>query len=54
MEVSLLLTADYASVSKDNKLNIMGIFSRIYVREFPGRHTQMFLVVQLRAAGYPI
>lgn len=50
MDVSLLVSADYASVSKDNKLNIMGIFSRLYVRQFPGKHAQMFLVVQLRAA----
>ena len=49
MDVSLLVSADYASVSKDNKLNIMGIFSRLYMRQFPGKHPQMFLVVQLRA-----
>lgn len=49
MDVSLLVSADYASVSKDNKLNIMGIFSRLYMSQFPGKHPQMFLVVQLRA-----
>jgi hypothetical protein len=49
MDVSLLLACDYASVTKDNKLNVMGIFSRLYMRQFPGKHPQMFLVIQLRA-----
>lgn len=49
MEVSLLLCSDYATVSKDNKLSVMGIFSRLYIQRFPGKHPQMFLVMQLQA-----
>jgi hypothetical protein len=49
MDVSLLLACDYANVTKDNKLNVLGIFSRLYMRQFPGKHAQMFLVMQLRA-----
>ena len=49
MQVSLLLCCDYASVSKDNKLNAMGIFSKLYLPKFPFKHPQMYLVIQLRA-----
>ena len=46
MDVSFLQVADYASMSQDGKLSIMGIFSQINVPAFPAAHPQMFVVVQ--------
>jgi len=34
----LLLVADYANVTDNGKLNVMGIFQRLHAREFPARH----------------
>jgi hypothetical protein len=51
VQVPLLLIADYANVAADGgKLNVMGIFSRIFAEEFPARHPQMYLVAILRAS----
>lgn len=46
MELTFLQVADYASMSQDGKLSIMGIFSQINVPTFPAAHPQMFVVVQ--------
>lgn len=48
MEVSLALLADYANVSVEGKLNIMGIFSLIYAPAVPTIHPQMRLVIQFK------
>jgi hypothetical protein len=49
MEVSLAVLADYANVSREGKLNIMGIFDRIYVRQLPGQFPSMQVVIRLEA-----
>lgn len=49
MQVKLALLADYANVTADGKLNIMGIFDRITVTELPAMHPQMQFVLQLWA-----
>ncbi len=49
MEVSLLLCAEYATVSKDNKLSVMGISNHVFLPQFPSKYPQLYLVVQLRA-----
>ena len=46
MELTFLQVADYASMSQDGKLSIMGMFSQINVPSFPAGHPQMFVVVQ--------
>lgn len=46
MKVRLIAVADYASVSLEGKLNVMGIFSTIQAREVPVTHPQLYLVVQ--------
>lgn len=46
MNVSLSLLADYANLSTEGKLNIMGIFQRIYASSVPTIHPQMQLVLQ--------
>jgi len=49
MKVLLLQAADYANITRDGKLNIMGIFSEINAPNFPARHPSMHLVAKLGA-----
>lgn len=49
MDVSILLVADYANVTQDGKLNIMGIFHNISALNFPAAHPEMHLITQLKA-----
>lgn len=39
---------DHASITKDDKVNINGIFDRINTKKFPAVHASMYLVVNLR------
>ena len=52
MEVKLVLTADYANVSQDGKLNVMGIFSRVLAPNFPATHPLMHLVIVFTAPSH--
>jgi hypothetical protein len=49
MRLLLLLAADYANVTGDGKLNVMGIFNEIKASAFPARHPSMHLIVKLGA-----
>lgn len=49
MEVTLGVLADYANVTSDGKLNIMGIFGEINAQSLPWIHPQMQLVFQAEA-----
>ncbi|MCI0436076.1 MAG: hypothetical protein L0271_20905 [Gemmatimonadetes bacterium] len=49
MNVKLALLADYANVTAEGKLNILGIFDRISVQELPAVHPQMHLVLRIEA-----
>jgi hypothetical protein len=49
LEVSLAVLADYANVSREGKLNIMGIFDRIFARQLPGQFPPMQVVIRLDA-----
>ena len=49
MKLLLLLATDYANVTSDGKLNVMGIFRDINAVNFPARHSSMHLVVKLGA-----
>ena len=49
MEVTLSLLADYANVSKEGKLNVMGLFTIINAPALPWVHPQMQLVLELEA-----
>lgn len=49
MKVSLFLLADYANLTEDGKLNIMGLFNIIYSSNFPTQHPQMAIVAKLKA-----
>jgi hypothetical protein len=49
MQVKLALLADYANVTAEGKLNILGIFDRINVNDVPAVHPQMHLILRLEA-----
>lgn len=49
MRLQLLLAADYANITEDKKLNVMGIFREINSFSFPARHPSMHLVINLAA-----
>jgi len=51
MKVSLALLADAANVSREGKLNILGVFDTIHAKSFPVVHAQMKLVLRLEASA---
>jgi hypothetical protein len=51
MEVVMVLLADAANVSREGKLNVLGVFDTIYARSFPTSHAHMQLVLRFEAAA---
>lgn len=51
MELTFALLADYANVSQEGKLNVLGLFNRILVQKFPAHHPQMHLVLRFLAGA---
>ena len=49
MDIDLALLADAATIDAAGKLNILGIFDRIAMSSFPGRHGRMCIVLRFRA-----
>ena len=49
MHVALALLADGANVTREGKLNLLGIFDTIFARTFPVTHPQMQLVLRFEA-----
>lgn len=49
MELTLALLADYANVSQEGKLNVLGVFDTIFAPEFPAFHTELQLVLRFEA-----
>lgn len=49
MLVKLAVLSDYANVTSDGKLNILGIFDRMNVLDLPAVHPQMHLVLRIEA-----
>ena len=49
MEKLLFLAADYANITREGKLNVMGIFNDIFSPAFPARHASMHIVATLGA-----
>lgn len=48
MNVQLAVLADAANVAPPGKLNVLGIFDTIVVRDFPAIHASMVLAMRLR------
>ena len=46
MDVTLAVLADYSNVSREGKLNIMGIFDRIWAKSFPAVHPVAQLIMR--------
>jgi hypothetical protein len=51
MEVTLAVACDYANVSQDGKLNILGVFQEVNPLGFPFVLPQMYLVVSFEAGA---
>jgi hypothetical protein len=49
MRVKVALLADYSNVSREGKLNILGIFDTLYASSFPTVHPHMQLVIRFEA-----
>lgn len=49
MDVDLALLADAATIDAAGKLNILGVFDRVALAGFPGRHGRMALVLRFSA-----
>jgi hypothetical protein len=49
MEIDLALLADAATIDGSGKLNILGIFDRIGVAQFPAQHGRVTLVLRFTA-----
>jgi hypothetical protein len=47
MKPLLFLVADYANITGEGKLNVMGIFNSINSFNFPARHSSMYLIAKL-------
>ena len=49
MEIDLALLADAATIDATGKMNILGVFDRISVGQFPAQHGRIALVLRLTA-----
>ncbi len=45
---AIVLLADYANLTGNGKLNVMGVFRQINASQFPCRHLAMYLVINLQ------
>jgi hypothetical protein len=50
MEIDLAILADAATVDVAGKLNILGIFDRSSVQDFPAQHSHLSLVLRISAS----
>lgn len=50
MEVPLALLADSANISREGKLNVLGVFDNIAATSFPTTHAAMVLVIGISAS----
>lgn len=50
MDIRLAVLADGANVSREGKLNVLGVFDTLYARQFPCVHPHMALVLRFEAA----
>ena len=49
MKITLAVLADYANITREGKLNILGIFDVVHAQDFPMTHPQMQLVLRFEA-----
>ena len=51
MDVTFAVIADAANLSKEGKLNLLGIFNVLHAAQFPAVHPQMYLVMTLEVTA---
>jgi len=49
MQLRYALIADFANVTQDGKLNVMGAFDRLFAPRFPALHRQLFLITSFES-----
>ena len=49
MNIDFAVLADYASVAKDGKLSVAGMFDRLTPPKMPWQHPTMFIAVRIHA-----
>ena len=49
MQLRYALIADFANVTQDGKLNVVGVMDRIFSPQFPAVHRVMFLVMSMES-----
>lgn len=58
MKVNFAHLCDYASISVEGKMSLMGVFGRIYTGKIPAVHIQAFLAFEIELdyteVGYPV
>lgn len=47
MQLRYAVLCDYANVTSEGKLNLCGIFDRLFSHEFPAIHRELYLVTSL-------
>lgn len=47
MMLRYALLADFANATQEGKVNVMGIFDRLFAQSFPAVHRQLFLVTSI-------
>jgi hypothetical protein len=47
LKLKLFTLCDYANLSQDGKLSVMGIFDQIFINDTPSQHPRMFVVAVL-------
>lgn len=47
MELRYALLADFANATQEGKLNVIGIFDRLYAMQFPAVHRQLSLITSI-------
>lgn len=49
MDVTLAVCCDAANISREGKLNLLGIFNSIHARQFPCSHSHLAFVLRVEA-----
>lgn len=52
MDIVFAQIADYANVSREGKLNLMGVFDAVNANTFPTVHPQMHLVIRFELSRH--
>ena len=54
MDITFAQLADYANVSREGKLNLLGLFDAVQATKFPTVHPQMQLVIRFEVSKHEL